>query len=339
MRKFDYVAGIGGIGKGVLFRFLQEDTLGRNESRLAELSPARDYCKLHIILHYTARFLAGKCPVYPIGVVGADANGEELLLCMKEAGLSADFVQASPEAATMYSVCFMYPNGDGGNITTLHSAGDLLSEEQINGFFQSDAAKGQGLLLAAPEAPLPVRKYFLAEGRRRGCYTAASFGAAEAEKFLRDDTLKLVDLLALNKEEAAAVAGKGEPDILSACRRKVTAIHSDIALVITSGAEGTHLFWKGHRVYCPAPQVPVISTAGAGDCLLGTLLAAAVLQIPFYEEDSGRSPALELAAACAAMKVTALDSIHFGLTAESLLQFLKGQGIVLEQSYLQRLFG
>ena len=34
--------------------------LGRNESRLGELLDSRDYCKLHIALHYIAR-LHGLC--------------------------------------------------------------------------------------------------------------------------------------------------------------------------------------------------------------------------------------------------------------------------------------
>lgn len=155
----------------------------------------------------------------------------------------------------MYSVCFLYSNGDGGNITTLRSAGDLLSTEQIDGFFRT------------------------------------------------------------------------------------AAIHPGIALVVTGGAEGAHLFWEGRHVRCSALRVPAACMAGAGDCLLGTLLTALVLQIPLYEEAMGRSPALELAAACAAMKVTALDSIHFGITAASLSRFLREQRISLEEMYLQRFFG
>ena len=48
--KYDYVVGTGGIGSGILFRFSDNITLGRNESRLAELMDVRDFCKLHIIL-------------------------------------------------------------------------------------------------------------------------------------------------------------------------------------------------------------------------------------------------------------------------------------------------
>ena len=43
--KYDYVVGTGGIGSGILFRFSDNITLGRNESRLAELMDVRDFCK------------------------------------------------------------------------------------------------------------------------------------------------------------------------------------------------------------------------------------------------------------------------------------------------------
>ena len=54
---FTYVVGIGGIGSGVLFQFEDDHTLGRDESRLGRLLPARDYCKLHIVEHYLATLM------------------------------------------------------------------------------------------------------------------------------------------------------------------------------------------------------------------------------------------------------------------------------------------
>ena len=55
--KYDYVVGTGGIGSGILFRFSDNITLGRNESRLAELMDVRDFCKLRITLHYVITYL------------------------------------------------------------------------------------------------------------------------------------------------------------------------------------------------------------------------------------------------------------------------------------------
>ena len=52
--KYNKVLGIGGIGVGMLFHTDINETLGRSESRLVELSEAKDYCKLHIVFHYIA---------------------------------------------------------------------------------------------------------------------------------------------------------------------------------------------------------------------------------------------------------------------------------------------
>ena len=51
-RKIRQIIGTGGIGKGLFFLSHENEALGRNESRMAELSDAKDYCKLHIVFHY-----------------------------------------------------------------------------------------------------------------------------------------------------------------------------------------------------------------------------------------------------------------------------------------------
>ena len=54
---FTCAIGIGGIGAGMVYTLQGEHELGRNESRLGELLDSRDYCKLHIALHYIARLM------------------------------------------------------------------------------------------------------------------------------------------------------------------------------------------------------------------------------------------------------------------------------------------
>src|SRR4029450_5120153 len=54
IRTFSRVVGVGGIGFGICFELEGNHDLGRSESRPAKLTDARDYCKLHIIMHYLA---------------------------------------------------------------------------------------------------------------------------------------------------------------------------------------------------------------------------------------------------------------------------------------------
>ena len=129
--KFDWVAGTGGIGKGEIFKLVGNATLGREESRSAVLTDFRDYCKQHIILSYTARLVGDKIPVFACGKVGADERGVELKKEMEEVGIRTDFVEETTTARTMFSVCFLYENGEGGNITTCNDACSTVTAEDL----------------------------------------------------------------------------------------------------------------------------------------------------------------------------------------------------------------
>src|SRR6185437_13324748 len=119
---FTQVVGIGGIGSGVAFSLLGKHTLGREESRLGTLLPNRDYCKLHIVEHYIATLMGAKMAGAPfhvaaIGVVGNDAVGEQLVVEMEDAGIDTQWVRRDIDRPTLFSTCYVYPDGTGGNIT------------------------------------------------------------------------------------------------------------------------------------------------------------------------------------------------------------------------------
>ena len=52
---YHQLIGVGGIGTGIFFELEGNATLGRNESRPSRLLGVRDYCKLHIVIHYVAK--------------------------------------------------------------------------------------------------------------------------------------------------------------------------------------------------------------------------------------------------------------------------------------------
>src|SRR4051812_24043493 len=88
--KYDHIVGTGGIGSGMFFLMKGNHTLGRNESRMATLLPCKDFCKQHIILHYIAVLLGAKTGnffVFPIGKVGNDGVGKELVEMMGNVGM------------------------------------------------------------------------------------------------------------------------------------------------------------------------------------------------------------------------------------------------------------
>jgi len=119
---FTCAIGVGGIGACIMYSLHGDHDLGRNESRQGELLDSRDYCKLHILEHYIAKLMgAGRASdafrVLPIGVVGNDGIGTQILGEMSAAGLDMQFMRRDPALKTLFSVCFIYPDGSGGNIT------------------------------------------------------------------------------------------------------------------------------------------------------------------------------------------------------------------------------
>src|SRR5579884_3327064 len=159
--------GIGGVGTGIFFKLDGEHTLGRNESRLGRLLDVRDYCKLHIVIHYVAKLLGATTHgdpfrVMPIAKVGDDAIGQRLITEMNGAGVDTSHVTIVAGAPTLFSVCFQYPEGTGGNITTNNSAAAQLSHPDLDAAADIFGTPSRRTIaLAVPEVPLEIRQDFL----------------------------------------------------------------------------------------------------------------------------------------------------------------------------------
>ncbi len=337
---FTHVVGVGGIGTGVLFRLQGNHTLGRDESRLGQLLSARDYCKLHIVEHYIATLMgsgefADACRVLAIGVIGDDAAGRQLLQEMDDAGIGTEWVRTVADRKTLFSVSFLYPDGAGGNITASNSAASALDP--------SDIRKGQEVMtsnaqrcvaLCLPEVPLPARLEFLQLATRCGSFRAASFALSEIPSAMELNLFSMVDLLALNREEAAGLVGyaystKNAQPFLADCASLLRRIQPGIRIVISVGAEGAHAFEDGVWYYRPAPATRVVSTAGAGDALLAGVLSGLASGLPLIRKPVAAdavtgvefSSAMELGMFLASFSLTSPDTIHFGANLARLEEF------------------
>lgn len=347
------LVGVGGIGAGIFFALEGNHDLGRNESRLARLLDVRDYCKLHIVAHYPAVLLGarddrGPFHVLPVGKVGVDEVGRRLRAEMEKAGMDVRFVDAVPGRPTLLSVCFQYPDGSGGNVTTADSAAALVTERDVD--LVERWLSPRSIALAVPEVPLAVRRHLLRRAGERGALRAASLATAEVEEARDTGFLSLVDLLALNEDEAAALAGTPfapeAPDpFLRRLADAALALAPGMRLVVTAGPCGAYAFDGGGWAYTPALPVPVSSTAGAGDALLGGLLAGLAAGLPFAGTGATRtslaeSPlatALDLGALVAAFKVTSPHTIPPDLSLDSLLTFAREHGLRFSEDFVRLL--
>lgn len=339
-KKIDYIVGTGGIGTGILFKFQENTTLGRDESRLAELSDAKDYCKLHIILHYVAMF-GPKIPIYAIGRVGNDNAGRQVTEMMQQVGINTDFVKISKHAPTLYSVCYTYPDSDGGNITASNSASYQVNKKDIDSFFSQISNGATGLVLAAPEVPLDVREYLLMRGREQGCLNTASFTSAEIQRCVDRKMLQYVDFLSINKDEMQTfMQAFGDVNIQEPCEcySHMRKLNPHINVVITLGKEGAYAFGEGQQMKVPAIWKKAVNSAGAGDCYMGTMIAAFLHELSIFDTGEGVGIA-GLAALASSMKVECKDTIDTQITLESLLAYADKLGIQFTRKIYHNFFG
>jgi len=327
--------GVGGLGTGIFFALEGNQTLGRNESRPGELLNVRDYCKLHIVIHYVAKLLGGQgFRVFPVGKVGDDQAGQFVLKEMNEAGIDTRFVEALADKPTLFSVCFQYPDGAGGNITTNNSAAAELSERDLAKTEDVLAAGPRTIALSVPEVSLEVRHEFLKLGARTGAFRAASFVSAEIAAAKRLGMFEQLDLISLNEAEAAELIGSDfsadDPGrCMDKCMNYLRETYPHLHMVISCGRNGAYALNREVWSYCPVPQVEVASTAGAGDCLLGGILAAIAAGIPLLSARSPRQSlterplesALEFGVLLASYKVTSPHTIHPDASLSKLIEF------------------
>ncbi len=343
---YERLVGVGGIGTGLFFALEGSHDLGRNESRPGRLLDVRDYCKLHIVAHYPAVLLGargerGPFHVLPVGKVGKDETGLRLRAEMEATGMDVRLVDAVPGHPTLLSVCFQYPDGSGGNITTVDSAASAVSERDVD--LTDRWLSPRTIALAAPEVPLGVRRHLLRRAGEKGALRAASLATAEVAEARDTGLLALVDVLALNEDEAGALVGEPWPadeptGFLDRCAAVLRASQPTMRGVITAGPQGAFGF-DGVWSHVPALLVPVASTAGAGDALLGALLAGLAAGLPFAAGARGSlaerplESALDLGALVAAFKVTSPHTIPPGFSLGNLLAFARGHGVAFAEGF------
>jgi len=338
--------GVGGIGVGIFFALEGDHTLGRNESRPARLLDLRDYCKLHIIAH-SVGVLLGADPsgspfhVLPIGKVGNDDAGRRMLKEMSGAGMDIRHVEVIGNQPTQFSVCFQYPNGEGGNLTTSQSAASELTPQDVERC--SAALFGDGvptIALAAPEVPLETRYRLLQLATAGRAFRAAALTSSEMAMAGEQGLFSLVDLVSINEDEAGALIGRSfDPEapaaFLKGCSDALTRYQPGMRIIISAGKHGAYAFAGGTWDYCPALPVSVVNTAGAGDALLAGVLSGIAVGMPLIAPGRPRrsicdlplATALDFGVLLAGYKVTSRHTIHPDARLETLLTFAEGLGI------------
>jgi ribokinase len=334
--RFTGIIGTGGIGSGRFFALNGNETLGREESRSGHFLKIDDYCKQHIILHYIKVLLGRSFSVIPVGKLGDDAAGQTLYDEMMSTGFVMDLIEKVPQVSTLFSFCFYYPDGSGGNLTTDDSASSMVDRAIIEKAGTDIKKLGQkGIVMAAPEVPLLARQALLEAGKKNGLFCTASFTSGEIADATDSGIFSCVDLLAVNSGEASAIAGNipagaDTETIVRAAIKKLQEFNRSMMISVTAGKQGSWC-WDGQRLnHFPAISTKVVSTAGAGDAFFSGLITGLSLGLLFFESQ-------QFGSLVAGLAVTSPHTIHKGIDRNSLRDFLKITGTSLSEKVIKLL--
>lgn len=335
--KYRTMIGVGGIGAGDFFALEGNATLGREESRGGRFLEQRDYCKLHIVSHYVSTLLSERFLTVAIGGVGDDEVGHRLLHEMERAKIDVRYVERSTDARTLFSFCFQYPDGSGGNLTTNDSASSRVNQSAVTrAETQFRRYSGSGIALAVPEVPMETRKTLLEMGASYDFFRVASFTSEEIAAALESGFLDMVDLLSINQDEAASAVGLtgSLPSLSEIVERTIAFLsekHPHLQMILTAGSQGSWS-WDGSTLqHIPALTIGLVNGAGAGDAYLAGTIVGLTCSLPLLQ-------AQQLGNLVAALAATSPHTIHPDIDRNTLRTFAVQSRLALSEN-LTRLLG
>jgi ribokinase len=140
-----------------------------------------------------------------------------------------------------------------------------------NQLFRPDAVafpKRCDLLLLQSEIPDEANLFLGRRARSDGVRVVLNAAPARA---LPREMLGLVDLLVVNRGEAADLLAQDETTLDSVQAARHLRTMGAKAVIVTLGGEGLVLAEDGETCHHPAQPVQVVSTHGAGDAFIGAL--------------------------------------------------------------------
>jgi len=220
-------------------------------------------------------------PVRILGAVGRDAQGEFVLDALCRAGVDVGVIDRvdAPTAATVVIV-----NG-AGDRKFLHRTGcsDLLFPEPIN--FSAAITAGMSHYHLASIFTLPqLRRHAgvtLERARAAGLVTSLDTNWDPSGRWMEDlaSCLQHLDYIFMNEDEALMTTGcSGAADAASRLLQRGVG-----TAVMKLGARGCAIYTAREEVICPAFDVEVKDTTGAGDCFVAGFLAAVLQEAPLGE--------------------------------------------------------
>ena len=203
-----------------------------------------------------------------IGAVGDDDFGRRLLQNLDDAGVDRAHVAVYRGAGSGMSVAIMDAGGDYGAVIV---SGANLFVDATAIETASAAFEGPRLVLLQHELPDAANVAAARKARAQGARTILN--AAPAHPFAAG-LCGLVDILVVNAIEAEAMGAPAVASLAAAADAAQALLEFAEATIVTAGGAGLAVAMRaGLRAEIGGHRVPLVSTHGAGDCLVGALAA------------------------------------------------------------------
>jgi len=245
------------------------------------------------------------------GRIGDDDFGRRLRDHLLAAGVDASCVETDPSAGSGMSVAIQESNGEYGAVIV--SGANLTIDPDV--IARDWAALWRGdVLMLQNEVPEAVNLAAAKAARAAGSRVMMNAAPARA---LPAPLLPLIDILVLNRLEAAQMTGLPVGSSQDVARAAQALHRGGQDLVITMGGDGLHLTTAaGASEFQAAFRSKLVSAHGAGDCFCGVLAARVALGDDIKQ-------ACMFAQAAAALFVAATPREQMELSADRVETFLE----------------
>lgn len=203
-----------------------------------------------------------------IGRIGTDDFGTRLIESLDRAGVERSQVSMDPVAGSGMSVAILEPSGNYGAVIV---SGSNLKLDPSDACQSWEALGGGALLILQNEVPEPVNLALARWAREQGA--TVLLNAAPARP-MADEFLDQIDILVVNRVEAAMLAGIPVDTLADAAKAASKLKGETRDVIVTLGGDGLLLRLRnGAEITVLAEPVKVVSTHGAGDSFIGALAA------------------------------------------------------------------